>query len=186
MKEHILPAMRLTIACLLFFSGAYTLFIFGLAQLTPDKGKGDIIVVGNRHYYANIGQEFNEDKYFWSRPSVANYDATAGSGSNKGPFSRDYLTQVQARIDTFIAHNPGIQKSEIPSDLVTASGSGLDPDISVRAAEVQVKRIATIRNVSAESVKRLIEENKEGPLADLFGPEKVNVLKLNLALDQLK
>ena len=89
---------------------------------------------------------------------------------------------MQNRIDSFLVHNPGIKKEEIPADLITASGSGLDPDISVQAAYVQVKRISKIRNISEEKLRALIDKHIEKPLAGFLGPEKINVLKLNIAL----
>ena len=107
-------------------------------------------------------------------------------GSNKGPSNEEYLGVVQARVDTFLVHNPGVKKADIPVELVTASGSGLDPDISEKAALVQVERIAKVRNVPAQQLQQLVKEHINGPLLGLFGPAKINVLKLNLALDQLK
>lgn len=178
-------AIKLTLIGMLFFSGVYTLVVLGIAQLTPDKGRGEIITVNGKRYYGNIGQKFTDDKYFWSRPSAVDYNAAGSAGSNKGPSNPDYLAQVQARIDTFLVHNPGVQKSEIPVDLVTASGSGLDPDISVQAAMVQVKRIAKIRGIAEGNLKQLITDNTEKPLLGLFGTEKINVLKLNIELDKL-
>ena len=96
------------------------------------------------------------------------------------------MKDVHGRIDSFIVHNPGIDRSEIPSDLVTASGAGLDPNISVQAAKVQAKRIARVRNISEPTIQQLILTYTENPLMGLFGTEKINVLKLNLALDKLK
>lgn len=186
MKSNILPAIKLTLVCLVFFMGIYTLSVYGIAQFTPNKGKGDMIVHNGKTYYSNIGQTFTEDSYFNSRPSAVGYNAAGSGGSNKGPGNPDYLKQVQARIDTFLVHNPGVSKSEIPSDLVTASGSGLDPNISVQAAKVQIKRIANIRNIADETLFQLIEQQTEKPLLGLFGTEKINVLKLNIALDDLK
>jgi K+-transporting ATPase ATPase C chain len=186
MKQNILPAIRLTAICLLFFSGFYTLIILGIAQLAPNNGKGEIISSNQKQYYAKIGQNFTADNYFWSRPSAVDYNAAGAGGSNKGPSNPDYLKTVQDRIDNFIKHNPGIAKSEIPSDLVTASGSGLDPNISVEAAEVQVKRIAKMRNNDEQQIHKLITEYTEKPLLGLFGTEKINVLKLNIALSNLK
>ncbi|KFC18381.1 K(+)-transporting ATPase subunit C [Epilithonimonas lactis] len=186
MKQHILPALKLTLVCLLFFSGFYTLIIFGIAQFSPNDGKGEIITVGNKKYYTNVGQAFTEDQYFWSRPSAVDYNAAGAAGSNKGPSNPDYLKTVQERIDNFIKHNPEVSKSEIPSDLVTASGSGLDPNISVQAADVQVKRIAKIRNLNENKIQDLVASNTEKPFLGLFGTEKINVLKLNIALDGLK
>lgn len=186
MKEQIFPALRLTIIAALFFSGVYSLIILGIAQFSPNKGKGEVIEDNGKNYYANIGQKFTEDKYFNSRPSAVDYNAAGSAGSNKGPSNPEYLAQVQARIDTFLAHNPGIHKSEIPSDLVTASGSGLDPNISVQAAKIQVRRIAAIRGMSAPVLQQLVLNQIEKPLLGLFGTEKINVLKLNIALDNIK
>ena len=132
-----------------------------------------------------ITSNFSDEKYFSSRPSAVAYNAAGAGGSNKGPSNPDYLKDVQGRIDSFLVHNPAIQKSEIPSDLVTASGGGLDPNISVQAAKVQTKRIAKIRNIAEANIQQLIISNTEKPLLGLFGTEKINVLKLNLALDNL-
>lgn len=186
MKEHISPAIRLTIVCLLFFSGIYTVIVLGIAQLADNKGKGELLVSNGKTYYANVGQKFTDDKYFYSRPSAVDYNAAGSVGSNKGPSNPDYLNTVQARIDTFLVHNPGISKAEIPSDIVTASGSGLDPHISVQAANIQVKRIAKIRGIAEANLQQLIISNTEQPLLGIFGPESINVLKLNVALDNLK
>jgi potassium-transporting ATPase KdpC subunit len=186
MQSNIFPAIRLTLVCLLFFSGIYTLLILGFAQFAPNSGKGTTITQNGKTWYRNIGQSFTDDKYFYSRPSAVGYNAAGSGGSNKGPNNPEYLATVQARIDTFLVHNPGIQKSEIPSELVTASGSGLDPDISVDAATIQVRRIARIRNLYPSTLMQLIEQQTQKPLLGLFGPEKINVLQLNLALDNIK
>ncbi len=186
MKQHILPAVRLTIVTLIFFAGVYTLVILGVAQLFPNHGKGEVIERGGKRYYVNIGQSFTDDKYFNSRPSAVGYNAAGSGGSNKGPSNEEYLGAVQARIDTFLVHNPGVKKADIPVELVTASGSGLDPDISEKAALVQVERIAQVRSLPAQKLQQLVKEHIQSPLLGLFGPAKINVLKLNLALDQLK
>ena len=170
----------------LFFSGVYTAVIWGVAQLAPNHGKGEVITAHGKMYYANIGQTFTEDKYFYSRPSAVGYNSAGSGGSNKGPSNPEYLQTVQARIDTFLVHNPGVDKKDIPVELVTASGSGLDPDITSKSALVQVKRIAEIRKVSEKTVEQIIAQNTEGPFLGVFGPEKINVLKLNIALDDLK
>ena len=185
MKQHILPVIRLTLVCLVFFSGIYTAVVWSIAKLTPNKGQADTITQNGKKYYSNIAQNFSDDKYFSSRPSAVAYNAAGAGGSNKGPSNPDYLKDVQGRIDSFLVHNPAIQKSEIPSDLVTASGGGLDPNISVQAANVQTKRIAKIRNIAEANIQQLIISNTEKPLLGLFGTEKINVLKLNLALDNL-
>ncbi len=141
MKSNILIAIKLTLVCMIFFSGFYTLAIYGIAQLAPNHGKGETITHNSKTYYTNIAQNFSDDKYFSSRPSAVGYNAAGSAGSNKGPSNPDYLAEVQGRIDTFKVHNPGIDKSEIPSDLVTASGSGLDPHISIQGAKVQVNAL---------------------------------------------
>lgn len=185
MKKHILPAIKLTALCIVLLAIVYPVSIWAIAKLSPHQGKGDLIKHNNKTYYSNIGQSFTTDKYFNSRPSEVDYNAAGSGGSNKGPSNKEYLKQVQARIDTFMMKNPGIVKSEIPADLVTASGSGLDPNFSVQAAKIQAKRIAKVRNIEEVKINNLIANHIEKPLIGLFGPEKINVLKLNIALDQL-
>jgi K+-transporting ATPase ATPase C chain len=185
MKTNIFPAIKLTFVTLIFFSGIYTAAVWAVAQFAPNSGKGEIITANDKKYYTNIGQTFTADKYFSSRPSAVGYNAAGSGGSNKAPSNPDYLATVQSRIDTFLVHNPGINKTQIPVELVTASGSGLDPDISPRAAIVQTKRIAAVRKLPVKTVQDIVEANTEQPLLGLFGPEKINVLKLNLALDAL-
>jgi potassium-transporting ATPase KdpC subunit len=187
--KHILPALRLTLVSVFFFCVVYTLLIWGIAQAAPNKGGGETVTVNGKVVgFALEGQNFTQDKYFWSRPSKAGngYDATSGSGSNKGPSNPDYLADVQAHIDTFMVHNPDVKKEDIPSDLVTYSASGLDPDISPDAAYIQVTRISKIRNLSLDKLNALVENHIQKPLLGLFGTEKVNVLQLNIALDNLK
>ena len=186
MKNNIFPAIRLTLVMILFLSIIYPIAVWSIAQLSPNQGKGEVIEHNGKKYYSNIGQSFTHDKYFWSRPSAVDYNAAGSGGSNKGPSNEEYLAQVQARIDTFLVHNTEVDKTEIPVDLVTASGSGLDPNFSVLAAKVQVKRIARIRNIDEIKLLELIDKQTEKPLLGLFGPEKINVLKLNIALDNLK
>jgi K+-transporting ATPase ATPase C chain len=187
MKQNILPAIRLTLICAVFFMGFYSFIIWLPAQLTAGKGKGETVIVNNKVAgWKLLGQKFTNDKYFWSRPSAVDYNAAGSGGSNKGPSNPEYLQQVKTRIDTFLSHNPGVNKNNIPSDLVTASGSGLDPDISVQGANVQINRIAKTRNISEQQVKSLVKKHIEKPLLGLFGTERVNVLELNIDLDKLK
>ena len=187
MKQHILPALRLTLGCLIFFSGIYTLFILGIAQFAPGHGEGvSIQRNGKTIGYVLEAQNFTRDAYFMSRPSAAGYNAAGSAGSNKGPTNPDYLKDVQTRIDSFIVHNKTVRPEQIPAELVTASGSGLDPDISPAGAYIQIPRIATTRGLSPDKIHALVDQSVESPLFGLFGPEKVNVLKLNLALDQIK
>jgi K+-transporting ATPase ATPase C chain len=192
MKKEIIPSLLLTIVCILFFSGVYPAIIWGIAQIVPNKGEGFTIKDSKgKYYYENIGQKFTDDKYFWSRPSSVNYNVSGpgysgpgSGGTNKGPDNPDYLVTVQAAIDTFMVHNPGINKADIPSDMVTSSGSGLDPHISVEGAEIQVARIAKVRGLDKNKVEELVKAHIEGPMLGM-GPERVNVLKLNIDLDNL-
>ena len=137
---------------------------------------------------ANVGQSFTEDIYFWGRPSCAGdgYDATSSAGSNKGPTNEEYLAEVEARIDTFLKHHPYLSRKEVPAEMVTASGSGLDPDITPACAYVQVQRVAKARGMSEETVKAIVDKAVEKPFMGMFGTEKVNVLKLNAALEKAK
>jgi len=184
MKQHILPALKLTVTCIVFFCGIYTLLIWVAAQALPGKGNGKTVTVNGKTVgYALEGQSFTQDKYFNGRPSAVAYNAAGSGGSNKGPSNPDYLKDVQARIDTFLVHNPGTKKEAIPSELVTASGSGLDPDITPQAALIQVQRIAKVRNLPANTIETLVQNNIENPT---LGIQKVNVLQLNIALDKLK
>jgi len=187
MKSHIGPAIRLTVDMLVLLAVIYPLVVAGIAKLAPGGGKGETVTVNGKVVgYKLIGQKFTEDRYFNSRPSAVEYNAAGSAGSNKGPSNPDYLKSVQARIDTFLVHNPGVQKDAIPAELVTASGSGLDPDLSPAGAKIQIARIARVRSLSAERLNQLVDDHTEGPLLGLFGPAKVNVLALNVALDQLK
>ena len=186
MKNNLFAAIMLTLLCLVLFSGVYTAAIWGVAQLSNNTGKGELVEAQGKKYYANIGQSFTDDKYFYSRPSAVGYNAAGSAGSNKGPSNAEYLTEVQGRIDTFLVHNPAVEKASVPVELVTASGSGLDPDISPKAAAVQVKRIASVRNIPEGLLNQLIAKHTQHALLGIFGPEKINVLKLNLALDAIK
>lgn len=186
MKTHLTPAIRLTLVMLILLVIIYPLLVAAVSRLAPGGGQGETVEVNGKVVgYARIGQKFTDNRYFNSRPSAVDYNAAGSAGSNKGPSNPDYLKTVQARIDTFLVHNPGVPKTDIPAELVTASGSGLDPDLSPTAAKIQVARIAKVRGISAERLNQLVDEHTEGPLFGLFGPAKVNVLALNIALDGL-
>ncbi|GAB3800927.1 K(+)-transporting ATPase subunit C [Spirosoma humi] len=187
MKNHIAPAIRLTLVMLVILSVVYPLVVAGVARFAPGEGKGETVTANGKVVgYALVGQKFTEDRYFNSRPSAVDYNASGSAGSNKGPSNPDYLKTVQTRIDTFLVHNPGVRKEDIPAELVTASGSGLDPDLSPAGAKIQVARIAKVRGIPVERLNQLVDQQTEGPLLGVFGPAKVNVLALNVALDQVK
>ncbi|RZJ65859.1 MAG: K(+)-transporting ATPase subunit C [Flavobacterium sp.] len=182
--KNIASIIKLSLVCIVLFAAIYPLAIYGIAQMAPNNGKGETVsrngkVVG----YKLIGQKFDQSQYFWSRPSAVDYNAASSAGSNKGPGNEEYLAVVQKRIDTFLVVHPYLKKSEIPSDMVTASGSGLDPDISAQGALIQVKRVADVRKIDEAKVRRLVESKIYKPV---LGTVKVNVLELNLALDELK
>jgi potassium-transporting ATPase KdpC subunit len=186
MKKYILPAAKLSLVFLVICSVAYPLLIAAIGWLAPGKGRGETLSANGRVVgYALIGQKFDQDKYFWSRPSAASFNAAGSTGSNKGPSNPDYLKDVQAHIDNFLAHDPGIKKEEIPAELVTYSASGLDPDISPAGAGVQIKRVAAARGLPEAALRDLVQRSVEKPFLGIFGPAKVNVLKLNLALNDL-
>lgn len=172
---------------LVLLAVVYPLLVAGIARLAPGGGKGETVTVNGKVVgYKLIGQNFTEDRYFNSRPSAVDYNAAGSAGSNKGPSNPDYLKAVQARIDTFLVHNPGVDKAAIPAELVTASGSGLDPDLSPAGARIQIVRIAKVRGLSVDRLTQLVDQQTQAPVLGIFGPAKVNVLALNAALDQLK
>jgi K+-transporting ATPase ATPase C chain len=164
----------------------YPLTVTGLAQaLFRDRANGSLIsdngeVVGSEL----IGQPFSDPRYFWGRLSATEYDAAASSGSNYGPTNPALLEAIQARIDALKAWDPDNQEP-IPVDLVTASGSGLDPHISIAAAQYQIPRVARYRGLSEDEVSALVDRFTEGRQFGILGEPRVNVLKLNLALDEL-
>jgi len=188
MKTCLLPSIKITIILLVICAGLYPLAIAAIGKLTPGSGDGETLTFKGRVVgFANVGQKFTKDQYFWSRPSAVDYNAAGSAGSNKGPTNPDYLNKdVKGRIDTFLKHNPTVKKEQIPAELVTASGSGLDPDLSPDGAKIQAARIAKVRGLTEQQVLALVDAHTEKPLLGLFGPPKVNVLKLNIALDELK
>jgi K+-transporting ATPase ATPase C chain len=186
MKKNLIISLKLTVVMIVLCAGIFPLLMAGIGKLTPGGGHGVTLEVNGKIVgYENVGQKFSADRYFWGRPSAVEYNAAGSGGSNKGPSNPDYLAVVQARIDTFLVHNPGVRKSDIPSELVTASGSGLDPHISPAGARIQIARIASVRQLSQDKIAALVEQHTDSPFLGVFGPEKINVLKLNIALDQL-
>lgn len=187
--KSIRRTLGLALLTMLIFGMAYPAAMVGLANLiSPEASQGNPIYKNDKLIgYEQIGQSFNSSKYFWSRPSAVVYDASATGGSNLGPTNPDFLKLVQYRIDTLMAYHPGLKKEEIPVDLVTASGSGLDPNISKQGAMIQINRIAENRGIAPDKLIKLVEEQTEEPLLGLLGPGGyVNVLKLNIELDKLK
>jgi K+-transporting ATPase ATPase C chain len=187
MRKELIVALRFTLVTTVFFGLLYPLGVTGLSKmLFPKQAAGSLIekngrVVGSRL----IGQSFTSEKYFHSRPSAAGngYDAGASSPSNLAPTNQALIDRVKSDVAKLQQENPG---AAIPVDLVTSSGSGLDPEISPAAAEFQIPRVAKARGLSVESVKALVARHTQARTWDIFGEPRVNVLELNLDLDSLK
>ena len=187
MKKYILQSIRLTVVLIILLCVAYPLFVSLAGGFSKGKGNGEKVMHNGKVVgYALLGQSFTKPEYFWGRPSAVDYNAAGSAGSNKGPSNADYLAVVQGRVDTLLKYNPSLKKTDIPADMVTASGSGLDPDISEAGAIIQIKRVAAYRNLDEKMVAKLVVENTQGPWLGMFGPSKINVLALNIALDDLK
>src|ERR1035437_6959642 len=193
-------AVMVTLIFAVVCCGLYPLVVFGVAQVFfRDQANGSLIVDadGTVHGSKLLGQQFTADKYFQSRPSAAGngYDATSSGGSNLGPTSSNLVAAIAQRIADYRAQN-GLPRGEtlrglketdsVPADAVTASGSGLDPHISLRNAELQAPRVAKARNVSVEQVLALVRANTDPASLGFLGEPGVNVLKLNFALDKLQ
>ncbi len=188
MMRHARPAVVSLVVLTALTGLIYPLVVTGIAQVGfPLQANGSQIVkdgevVGSRL----IGQAFDDPKYFWGRPSATSpfpYNAGSSSGSNLSPTNPDLVKAVQARVEVLRAADPG-NTAPIPVDLVTASGSGLDPDISPAAALYQVTRVARARMLDPQAVRQLVDQHTEGRFLGLLGEPRVNVLLLNLALDR--
>lgn len=188
--EQLKPALVLFALLSVLLGIAYPLVVTGLAQVAyPNQANGSLLfdqgrVVGS----ALIGQPFDDPKYFWGRLSATSpfpYNATSSSGSNLGPTNPALVAEVQARISDLRKADPE-NPLPLPVDLVTSSGSGLDPDISIAAALYQVPRVARVRELSEQVVRSLVEQHVQGRQFGILGEPRVNVLELNLALDELR
>ena len=184
-------AIRMTLVLTVLLGIAYPVAMVGIAHLLfPWQADGSLItrdgqVVGSEL----IGQNFSSAGYFQPRPSAAGdkgYDAGNSSGSNLGPTNKTLIDTVSQRVKALIEKNPGLNSTQIPIDMVTTSGSGLDPEISQAAADIQVQRVAKARGLSTDAVEHLIEAHTRDRWAGIVGEPGVNVLELNLALDNLK
>jgi K+-transporting ATPase ATPase C chain len=186
--EQLLPALRMLIVLSVLTGIVYPYLVTGIAQVAfPRAANGSLIVDNGKALGSNlIGQPFDDPKYFWSRPSATSpqpYNAAASSGSNQGPRNPALANAVTGRIKVLREADPD-NNAPVPVDLVTASGSGLDPDISVAAADYQIHRVAKARGMSEDKVRALVADNTNGRTFGILGEPRVNVLKLNLSLDR--
>ena len=188
MPHSIVSSLRMLAALTLLTGVAYPLATWGIAQLAfPAAANGSLVVASGKAIASSlIGQPFSDPRYFWSRPSATMpmpYNGAASSGSNQGPRNPALADAVRSRIEMLRAVDPS-NGAAVPADLVTASASGLDPHISVAAAEFQLARVARTRGLGVESVRAILEQNTEGRTFGLLGEPRVNVVLLNLALDR--
>ena len=183
-------AIRMTLVLTLLTGIIYPVAMVGLAHLMfPSQAEGSLIVRNGRVIGSTlIGQNFSLPGYFHGRASAAGdkgYDATSSGGSNLGPTNKTLVDTAQKRLKELLEQNPGITPSQVPIGMITASGSGLDPDISPAGAELQAPRVAKARGLSEDSVRSLVIEHTRSRWAGILGEPRVNVLELNLALDDL-
>ncbi|AMR01285.1 TPA: K(+)-transporting ATPase subunit C [Bacillus thuringiensis] len=188
-KQSILsPIIRITFTFLVLCGLVYPLIVTGIAQaVMKDNADGSLIyndkneVIGSKL----IGQNFTDPRYFQGRVSSIEYKAEASGSNNYAPSNPDLAKRVEKSIEEWKKQNPTVPVTEVPMDLVTNSGSGLDPDISPKGASVQVERISKLTRIPKETLDQLIKDQTEGAALGLFGEDRVNVLKLNLALQKL-
>jgi K+-transporting ATPase ATPase C chain len=187
MSSIVRPALVSFVVLTALTGVAYPLVVTGIGQTVfPDQAAGSLIRRDGKPVGSLlIGQNFQDPKYVWGRPSATGpmpYNASNSSGSNQGPLNPALTDAVKGRIEALRAADPG-NTAPVPVDMVTASGSGLDPHISVAAAQFQAARVAKVRNLPVTQVQQLIEKHSEGRLFGFLGEPRVNVLRLNLALD---
>ena len=187
MKAHLRPCLVLFTLLTLLTGVAYPALITVIAQVVfHDQANGSVIMLNGKAVGSDlIGQTFDDPGYFWGRPSATGptgYNSAASSGSNLGPTNPALLDAIKGRVEAIRAAHPD-QTTSVPVDLVTASGSGLDPHISPAAAEFQVARVAKVRGLSEDKVRESVASNTEDRTFGVLGEPRVNVLRLNLALD---
>jgi K+-transporting ATPase ATPase C chain len=186
--QEVKVSVLATLALIVILCGVYPLVVWGIAQVAfPRQANGSLVEIKGKIVGSGLlAQNFGGPQYFHPRPSAAGdvgYDGASSGGSNLGPLSQKLTDQVKERVDKYRRENNLPAATLVPADAVTASGSGLDPHISWRNAEIQAPRVAQARNLSMDKVKRLIQEVTEGPDLGFLGEPGVNVLRLNLALD---
>ena len=192
MNRYVYASIRMAVLTLVVLGLLYPLAVTGLAQvLMPAKANGSLVTSSNGTIVGSslIGQGFTDAKYFRGRPSAAGadgYDATASSASNLAPTSKALVDSVASRVASAVAENPGLKAGAVPVDMVTASGSGLDPDITLANAYAQVARVAAARGMTDAAVRGIVDANVTGRQFGILGEPRVRVLLLNLTLDAAK
>lgn len=180
-------SLKITLAMCLLLGVGYVLVLRGVSAVAgPNGGEAETISLNGQVVgAANVGQTFTDSTHFWSRPSAVDYNGGGSGGSNKATTNPEYLAEVEQRVQDFLVAHPYLTRAEVPAEMVTASGSGLDPDISPRGAQVQVQRVAEARGLNIATVQNLVDSLTQKPWLGLFGTAKVNVLRLNVALEEL-
>lgn len=192
MNRYVYASIRMAVLTLVVLGLLYPLAVTGIAQVfMPAKANGSLVTSSNGTIVGSslIGQGFTDAKYFRGRPSAAGadgYDATASSASNLAPTSKALVDSVASRVASAVAENPGLKAGAVPVDMVTASGSGLDPDITLANAYAQVARVAAARGMTDAAVRGIVDANVTGRQFGILGEPRVRVLLLNLALDAAK
>jgi K+-transporting ATPase ATPase C chain len=186
MVKELKHGVLFTLVTMALFGGGYNVVVWAIGRAVfPSQAEGSLIrradgtLVGSRL----IAQKFTRPEYFHPRPSGVDYNAASTGGTNYGPSNPDHLTAVRERLDAVVAQE-GVTAGQVPSEMVTASGGGMDPHIPPDAAELQVGRVASARGVSAERVRQLVQAHTEAPTLGFLGRARVNVLELNLGLDE--
>ena len=176
--------LKLTLAFMIILGVIYPLTMTGISTLLfPDKSKGSLLYNKDELIGSSlIGQKFIDDRWFQGRPSAVDYDASKSGGSNLSMSNPEFKKAVDKNIQDFLSKNPTVKKEDIPADIVTASASGLDPEITVASAKLQAERVAKANGMTIEEINKIIDNNKNGKFLGVFGQERVNVLTLNLEL----
>jgi K+-transporting ATPase ATPase C chain len=182
MKNHLLISLRMTAILVVITCGIYPLAVFAIAQLAfHAKANGSFVTHDGRIIGSElIGQSFTSDHFFHSRPSASDYDATASGGTNLGPTSKKLRDSIASAVKAYDVH------ADVPADAVTSSGSGLDPHISLANANAQAPRVARANGLPTEQIRALIGQSTEQRFVGIFGEPRVNVLRLNLAIEEMK
>ncbi len=182
--NEVKKGLRLTLVFVIILGVIYPLAMTGISNLFfPKQAKGSLVYNKNVLVGSSlIGESFTDDKWFQGRPSAVNYDASKSGGTNTAMSNPEFKKILEKNLQDFLAKNPTVKKQDVPADMITASASGLDPEISVESARLQAERVAKANGMSVDDVNKLIDSTKSGKFLGLFGQERVNVLTLNLKL----